>query len=149
MTSSLFMYSVLRTIELFYRSVERVQRSLSLGLQTIMMRGLGTAPGPVVFGYLMDRTCLLWSHESSGDRYIYAQNTIDLKRRIVHSCYFQRVRRGRRGLLRAVSRRLPRVRQRRHEHVRPRHRDGLEAARGRLLWLRALPLPAVRGRRGG
>ena len=40
-----------------------MQRSLSLGLQTILMRGLGTVPGPVIFGYVMDSTCLLWRHE--------------------------------------------------------------------------------------
>ena len=43
--------------------MERVQRSLSLGLQTIMLRGLGTVPGPVVFGFVMDSTCLLWRQQ--------------------------------------------------------------------------------------
>ena len=43
--------------------MERVQRSLSLGLQTILIRGLGTVPGPVVFGFVMDSTCLLWRQQ--------------------------------------------------------------------------------------
>ena len=45
--------------------MERVQRSLSLGLQTILIRGLGTVPGPVVFGFVMDSTCLLWRENSN------------------------------------------------------------------------------------
>ena len=35
--------------------MEHVQRSLSLGLQTILLRGLGTVPGPVVFGIVIDQ----------------------------------------------------------------------------------------------
>ena len=49
------------------RSVERVQRSLSLGLQTILIRGLGTVPGPVVFGFVMDSTCLLWRRRENSN----------------------------------------------------------------------------------
>ena len=49
-----------------FRSVEVPQRSLSLGLQTILLRGLGTVPGPIIFGYLMDMTCLLWRRDSCG-----------------------------------------------------------------------------------
>jgi hypothetical protein len=33
---------------------------LALGLQTLLIRGLGTVPGPITFGYLIDITCLLW-----------------------------------------------------------------------------------------
>ena len=45
-----------------FRSVEPIQRSLALGLQTLLIRGLGTVPGPIVFGYLIDRTCLMWQN---------------------------------------------------------------------------------------
>ena len=45
---------------LIYRSVEPIQRSLALGLQTLLIRGIGTVPGPIIFGYLIDITCLLW-----------------------------------------------------------------------------------------
>lgn len=51
------------------RSVEMAERSLSLGLQTIMIRGLGTVPGPIIFGYIMDSTCILWHHnDCNGDK---------------------------------------------------------------------------------
>ena len=45
-----------------FRSVEPIQRSLALGLQTLLIRGLGTVPGPIIFGYLIDRTCLMWQN---------------------------------------------------------------------------------------
>ena len=44
-----------------------MQRSLSLGLQTILIRGLGTVPGPVVFGFVMDSTCLLWRRRENSN----------------------------------------------------------------------------------
>ena len=40
--------------------MEHVQRSLSLGLQTILLRGLGTVPGPVVFGIIIDQVGVRW-----------------------------------------------------------------------------------------
>ena len=46
---------------LYYRSVEPQERSLSLGFQTLIARSIGTVPGPIVFGYIIDQTCLLWS----------------------------------------------------------------------------------------
>ncbi len=43
--------------------MELSQRSLSLGIQTILLRALGTVPGPVAFGYVMDTTCLIWRND--------------------------------------------------------------------------------------
>lgn len=45
-------------LSIFFRSVEPVQRSLSLGLQMMLLRGIGTVPGPVVFGYVIDQVRL-------------------------------------------------------------------------------------------
>ena len=42
------------------RSVGDEERSLAIGLQNIVIRLLGSIPGPVMFGYFIDRTCLLW-----------------------------------------------------------------------------------------
>ena len=55
----IYLYSILLYLS-FYRSVEPIQRSLALGLQTLLIRGLGTVPGPIIFGYLIDITCLMW-----------------------------------------------------------------------------------------
>ena len=32
-----------------------------------MLRGLGTVPGPIVMGALMDRTCILWKDDNGAD----------------------------------------------------------------------------------
>ena len=42
------------------RSVGEDERSLAIGLQNILIRLLGSIPGPVMFGYFIDRTCILW-----------------------------------------------------------------------------------------
>ena len=43
--------------------MELSQRSLSLGIQTILLRAVGTVPGPVAFGFVMDTTCVLWRND--------------------------------------------------------------------------------------
>ena len=49
------------------RSVGPRNRSLALGLQTLVWRLLGSIPGPVIFGVFIDRSCLLWQ-DSCGQR---------------------------------------------------------------------------------
>lgn len=45
---------------LTHRCVPDSHRSFALGLQWIVIRLLGTIPGPILFGVLFDRTCVLW-----------------------------------------------------------------------------------------
>ncbi|XP_064548833.1 solute carrier organic anion transporter family member 4A1 isoform X2 [Drosophila montana] len=45
------------------RCVQDEQRSFALGLQWIKVRLLGTIPAPLIFGALIDESCVLW-HES-------------------------------------------------------------------------------------
>ena len=40
--------------------MQPAQRSLSLGLQTLLLRALGTVPGPIVYGAIIDQSCILW-----------------------------------------------------------------------------------------
>ncbi|KAF2356664.1 Organic anion transporter polypeptide OATP [Trinorchestia longiramus] len=42
------------------RCVMEEQRSLALGVQWIIVRLLGTIPGPILFGSIIDYTCRLW-----------------------------------------------------------------------------------------
>ena len=44
------------------RSVEKQQKSLSLGLQRLLVGIFGGIPGPVLFGYFIDRNCILWNN---------------------------------------------------------------------------------------
>ena len=41
------------------RSVEPIHRSLALGIESIVLRCIGTIPGPIFFGWILDHTCLL------------------------------------------------------------------------------------------
>ena len=41
------------------RSVEPIHRSLALGIESIILRLVGTIPGPIFFGWILDHTCLL------------------------------------------------------------------------------------------
>ena len=45
------------------RSVEVRERSLEVGLQTIVSSMVGNIPGPMLFGYFLDQACLLWDHQ--------------------------------------------------------------------------------------
>lgn len=42
------------------RAVHKEERCLGLGLQSIALRLMGTIPGPLLFGYVLDTICLLW-----------------------------------------------------------------------------------------
>ena len=42
------------------RSVNVEHRSMAIGIQTIIVRLIGGIPGPIMFGYFIDKTCLLW-----------------------------------------------------------------------------------------
>ncbi|XP_072175560.1 solute carrier organic anion transporter family member 4A1-like [Diadema setosum] len=48
------------------RIVSHEQRSFALGFQSVLFRAFGTVPSPVVFGTLIDRTCILWERDDSG-----------------------------------------------------------------------------------
>ncbi|XP_044604137.2 solute carrier organic anion transporter family member 4A1 isoform X1 [Equus asinus] len=39
------------------------QRSFALGIQWIVVRTLGSIPGPIAFGWLIDKACLLWQDQ--------------------------------------------------------------------------------------
>ncbi|XP_049633057.1 solute carrier organic anion transporter family member 4A1 [Suncus etruscus] len=42
------------------RCVSESQRSFALGIQWIVVRTLGGIPGPMAFGWIIDRACVLW-----------------------------------------------------------------------------------------
>lgn len=41
------------------------QKSIALGFQTLIARSIGTVPGPIFFGFIIDQTCLLWHMEQA------------------------------------------------------------------------------------
>uniref|UniRef100_A0A087YCH9 Solute carrier organic anion transporter family member n=1 Tax=Poecilia formosa TaxID=48698 RepID=A0A087YCH9_POEFO len=55
------------------RCVPDSQRSFALGIQWILVRTLGSIPGPIAFGSVIDISCLLWQDQcgDQGSCYIY------------------------------------------------------------------------------
>ncbi|XP_058500186.1 solute carrier organic anion transporter family member 4A1 isoform X1 [Solea solea] len=60
------------------RCVPDSQKSFALGIQSILFRLLGTIPGPIVFGSLIDKSCILWQDHSSelGSCYLYENSAM-------------------------------------------------------------------------
>ncbi|XP_038208438.1 solute carrier organic anion transporter family member 5A1 isoform X2 [Zerene cesonia] len=50
------------------RSVSEEERSFALGMQFVIFRLFGYIPAPIVFGNLIDSTCLLWKQSCSGEK---------------------------------------------------------------------------------
>uniref|UniRef100_A0A8C6U2K4 Solute carrier organic anion transporter family member n=1 Tax=Neogobius melanostomus TaxID=47308 RepID=A0A8C6U2K4_9GOBI len=53
------------------RCVPERQKSFALGIQWILVRMLGTIPGPIVLGSLIDGACLLKQSEGQGSCFLY------------------------------------------------------------------------------
>lgn len=47
-------------VDLSLRCFPYRQRSLAVGIQWILIRTLGMIPGPIIFGAMIDGTCILW-----------------------------------------------------------------------------------------
>ncbi|XP_064597041.1 solute carrier organic anion transporter family member 4A1-like [Liolophura sinensis] len=62
------------------RCVPHETRSFALGIQWIIARCLGSIPGPILFGKLIDSTCLLWQQkcEERGSCYFYDDQDMGL-----------------------------------------------------------------------
>ncbi|XP_054749768.2 solute carrier organic anion transporter family member 4C1-like isoform X1 [Lytechinus pictus] len=48
------------------RCVPESQRPMALGVQSMIVRCLGSIPGPILFGIIIDSTCLQWQETCSG-----------------------------------------------------------------------------------
>ncbi|XP_044517096.1 solute carrier organic anion transporter family member 4A1 [Gracilinanus agilis] len=60
------------------RCVSDRQRSFALGIQWIVVRTLGGIPGPIAFGWVIDKACLLWQDQcgDQGSCYIYQNSAM-------------------------------------------------------------------------
>ncbi|XP_067885866.1 solute carrier organic anion transporter family member 4C1-like isoform X2 [Heterodontus francisci] len=50
------------------RCVPDNQRSFSLGIQWVFVRLLGAIPGPILFGTVIDESCVLWNEDDCGGK---------------------------------------------------------------------------------
>ncbi|XP_058535586.1 solute carrier organic anion transporter family member 4A1 [Ochotona princeps] len=55
------------------RCVGEQQRSFALGIQWLVVRTLGSIPGPIAFGWVIDKACLLWQDQCGqpGSCFVY------------------------------------------------------------------------------
>ncbi|KAL4217712.1 Solute carrier organic anion transporter [Mactra antiquata] len=62
------------------RCVPNAQKSFALGIQWIIARCLGSIPGPILFGNLIDMTCKLWQTrcEEKGSCFFYDNRQMSL-----------------------------------------------------------------------
>ena len=59
------------------RCVSDKQRSFALSLQWIIVRCLGSIPGPIIFGRVIDETCIFWKESCDAEQgacYYYDNN---------------------------------------------------------------------------
>ncbi|XP_052697071.1 solute carrier organic anion transporter family member 4A1-like isoform X2 [Crassostrea angulata] len=66
-----------------FRCVPDNQRSLALGLQLLIGRLLGTTPGPIFLGYIIDSTCTIWQEDCGKTGSCWTYNKHDLGVRIL------------------------------------------------------------------
>uniref|UniRef100_A0A8C6S0R1 Solute carrier organic anion transporter family member n=1 Tax=Neogobius melanostomus TaxID=47308 RepID=A0A8C6S0R1_9GOBI len=62
------------------RCVTERQKSFALGIQWILVRTLGAIPGPIIFGAMVDRSCLLWQDKCGERGSCYLYNNTDMSR---------------------------------------------------------------------
>ena len=83
------------------RAVREEERSLALGLQSIILRVVGSIPGPILFGVFMDKACSLWE-QTCGNCCLISKDIYSL---LLFSCLTIPFLRGARFL--SVVRQLP------------------------------------------
>lgn len=59
-------FTIVPTITSTFRVVAFSQRTFAVGLQSLMLKLLGSIPGPIIFGALIDQTCLIWEYDCEG-----------------------------------------------------------------------------------
>ena len=64
-----------------FRSVAEEQRSLALGVQSVLWRALGSIPGPLLFGVIFDSSCVYWQEECNrrGNCWVYNNSLIGIR----------------------------------------------------------------------
>ena len=70
------------SLPLTCRCVADEQRTLSLGVQSLLFRAFGAIPGPIVYGVIFDSTCTYWQRECGRRGNCWTYNNRDLTLRI-------------------------------------------------------------------
>ena len=64
------------------RVVPEKMRSFALGVQWLFIRALGSIPGPIMFGAIIDKSCILWQEKrctgERGNCWVYSSSDLAL-----------------------------------------------------------------------
>ena len=66
---------------IYFRAVAEEQRSLALGVQSILWRAVGSIPGPLLYGVIFDTSCIYWQEECGrrGNCWVYNNDSISIR----------------------------------------------------------------------
>ena len=69
------------TYDNYFRAVAEEQRSLALGVQSILWRAVGSIPGPLLYGVIFDTSCIYWQEECGrrGNCWVYNNDSISIR----------------------------------------------------------------------
>ncbi|XP_041479801.1 solute carrier organic anion transporter family member 4A1-like [Lytechinus variegatus] len=86
LTSTFF--AVVPSITALLRCVPNSQKAFALGINSLLYRALGTVPGPVIFGLLIDNACSIWEEDCDGARtcWMYDNSTLAKNALILTVC---------------------------------------------------------------
>ncbi|XP_071854720.1 solute carrier organic anion transporter family member 4A1-like isoform X2 [Apostichopus japonicus] len=59
-------FTIVPSITATFRVVDFSQRAFAVGLQSLLLKALGSIPGPIIFGALIDDTCMIWEYDCDG-----------------------------------------------------------------------------------
>lgn len=59
-------FTIVPSITATFRVVDFSQRAFAVGLQSLLLKVFGSIPGPIIFGALIDETCLIWEYDCDG-----------------------------------------------------------------------------------
>ncbi|XP_071479577.1 solute carrier organic anion transporter family member 4A1-like [Diadema antillarum] len=81
--------SQIAEINVILRCVPETQRSMSLGVNSLLKRALGSVPGPILFGVVIDGACLLWQDNcgNQGSCWVYNNDSLSLRISIIAAAF--------------------------------------------------------------
>ncbi len=74
------------------RSVAEEEKAFALGIQFVIFRLFGYIPSPIIFGNVIDSTCLLWKQTCEGSQVVglSTQLSFPIKRKKLSFVFVQR-----------------------------------------------------------
>ncbi|XP_065898056.1 solute carrier organic anion transporter family member 4A1-like isoform X2 [Dysidea avara] len=76
------MITLIPRLIIVLRCIADEQRSLALGMQSVIVRVLGNIPGPIIVGAIFDSSCAFWQEECGDRGNCYILNNEDLSLRL-------------------------------------------------------------------